>query len=49
MVIEEFTLEKKKNILQSIFDRSNKLDLAMLLWASNLVTAVIECSFEMGK
>ena len=31
------------------FDRSNKLELAMLLWASKFATAKIERSFEMGK
>ena len=30
-------------------DRSNKFDLAMLLWASKFATAKIELTFEMGK
>ena len=31
------------------FDRSNKFDLIMLLWARKFATAKINCIFEMGE
>ena len=41
--------EKLQHSVMMKFDRSNKFDLAMLLWASKFAMVKIECSFEMGK